>query len=203
MTKTADKQTETTLRKQNEGKSPLMVKITLWWGSIVMSPLQKKVCTQMTTTAMTCSNFGTNHHVKHPTAFFCTSSCDLWDKRDVANSRMNHEMKKYKCTAQHSLFYNNPQQQQQAGYRDIPWSRRHNQLQPVSPPWSIRWSTKVTEAEDPFEEKNKEEEEQHKLTFEEKKENMASKSANETKAQTTVYARSTYSWHSANCQQKQ
>ena len=88
-----------------------------------MPPLQKKVSTQ-STTIVTCSDFGANHqHVKYPTIFFC-SNFDLCDQRDTANSRLNHEMKKYECTAQHSLLDDkNPQQQQQTGYRDLHWSR--------------------------------------------------------------------------------
>ena len=142
MIKTAEKGNETRLREPNELNSSLMVRIMHWWGTIVLSPLKKKVCTWATTAVMTCSDFSANCHVKYPTAFFC-SNCDLWDKRGVANNRLNHDMKKYKCTAQHTLLYDNPQHQQQAGYRDAPWSWSPNQLQPISSPQTIRNSTKL------------------------------------------------------------
>ena len=133
-----------------------MVRIMHRRGAIVLSPPKKKVCTRATTAATTCSDFGADHHVKYPTAIFC-SNCDLWVKRDIANNRLNHEMNKYKCTAQHTLLYDNPQQQQQAGYRDVPWSWRHNRLLPVSPPWTIQNSTKLLEEEEAIFEEGKKE----------------------------------------------
>ena len=102
---------------------------------------------------ITYSDFGTNHHVKYPTAFIC-SNCDLWDQRDATNVRLNHEMNKYKCAAQHSALDNNPQQQQ-TGYFDAPWTRWWiDPSQPNSPPRPIRKLSEVAEEEQPERGKN-------------------------------------------------